>query len=220
MKRSFLFLPVLCSVLALGTLAHAQPDPDAAPKGVNPPVQEPGGAAWQRMTGAQRRDAMQTMTEQTLRGAMAFLGLEPTVQSVIVASVKEREKTLADVREKHRIVALGLMGKKDDAEMQIALDNLRFAQDDAAETRTKQIEELDKKIDFSHKPRLKAFLSLAGIISDDSAAVGGVLGNLMNAFTNLGMGDTPIALPPLQPPAAEPAAPVAPAVAEPPVAAG
>ncbi|BCM92949.1 hypothetical protein IAD21_04833 [Abditibacteriota bacterium] len=192
MKRSILFIAMLCSVLAMGTLSYAQPDPNDAPKGINPPIQMPGGGAdWQKMTPAQRRETMQQVTEQTLRGAMTFLGYDPPTQTIIIEAVKEREKTLADVRDKNRIVARGLMAHLDDAKMTIALDNLRFAQEDDADARAKQIADLDKKLDFSHKPSLKAFLSLSGIISDDSAAMGGVLGNLMGALTNMGMDDPP-----------------------------
>ncbi len=197
----------------MGTIAHAQPDPNNAPKGVNPPVEVPGGAGggWQNMTPAKRREAMSQMTEQTLKQAMTFLGYDEATQSVIIVAVREREKALADVRDKNRVVAQGLMAHVDDAKMTIALDNLRFAEDDAADARTKQVADLDKKLDFSHKPSLKAFLSLSGIISDDSAAMGGVLGNLMGAMTNMGMGDPP--KPQLEaPPAPQPAAPaVAPA---------
>lgn len=220
MKRSLLFAPMLCSVLAIGTFAWAQPDPNEAPKGANPPVQIPGGgggmgmggAAWQKMTPAQRRAAMQQMTDQTLRGAMTFMGFDAPTQAIITAAVQEQEKSLADVRESNSAVARGLVAKIPDAQMDIALDNLRMAQEDATTARVKQIADLDKKLDFSHKPRLKAFLSLAGIIGDDSASLTGVMGNLMGAMTNMNLTDPPKAQPDAAPapapaPAPQPAAP-------------
>ena len=208
---------MVCSVLAMGTLAHAQPDLNDAPKGANPPEQMPGGggmggmgAGWQKMTPAQRREAMQQMTDQTLRGAMAFIGLDAPTQAIIVAAVKEQEKSLADVRESNSAVARGLMTKIPDDQMDIALDNLRMAQEDAADARVKQIADLDKKLDFSHKPRLKAFLSLAGIIGEDQASLSGVMGNLMGVMTNMGLADPPKPKPDAPAPAPAPA-PVAPA---------
>lgn len=205
MQHKLFSASLLCLVLGATTFAHAQPDPNNAPKGANPPVMAPGmgGADWQKMTPAQKRETIQKTTEQTLRGAMTWLGFaDKTLQDTVVASAMLREKTLDEVRDKHRLVAQGLIARQSDAQMEIALDNLRMAQEDAADARVKQIADLDKKIDFSTKPRLKAFLSLVGIISDDSATIGGVLGNTINTMTNMAMGD------PAKPePAAVPAPP-------------
>ncbi len=201
MKRSFLLAPILCCLL--GTVSLAQPDPNEAPKGVNPPVAMPGitPADWQKMTPQQKRAALQKGVEDTLRGTMTWLGYtDKPLQDAIIASALEREKALDEVRDKHRLVAQALIARQNDAQMEIALDNLRMAEDAAAEARAKQIAELDEKIDFSNKPRLTAFLSLVGILNDDSATLGGVLGSTISTMTNLAMGDVPK-------PAAAPVAP-------------
>ena len=208
MKRSLLLASLLCCVL--GTVAQAQPDPNDAPKGDNPPVMAPGiaRADWQKMTPAQRRAAIQKGVEDTLRGTMMWLGYtDKPLQDAIIASALEREKSLNEVRDKHRLVAQALIAKQNDAQMEIALDNLRMAEEDAADARTKQLADLDKKIDYSNKPRLKAFLSLVGILDDNSAMLGGVLSSTIGTMTNLAMGAEakPDGGPPAAPPETAPA---------------
>lgn len=202
MKRNFLFVPMVAvSLLATSALAFAQPDPNEAPKGVNPAAMAqpfPGfGGDWQKMTPEQRKEAMRKLTEQMVRMSMGMMGFnDKPMQDAVVATAMEHEKDLDEVRTKNHVVIQGLMGKINDEQMATALADLESAQEDVAESRKKQIEELDKKIDFSSKPRLKAYLTLVGVIGDGSSQMGGVLGNITGAMTNMMLaGDNPQAMP-------------------------
>jgi len=55
-----------------------------------------------------------------------------------------------------------------DARMEAAISDYQAAAEDEKARRESSIAELDKKIDFSHKPKLRALLIIYGYIGDES----------------------------------------------------
>ena len=191
MKNHRFFLAVTLVACSLGALkVQAQPDANNAPKGANPPVQMPfpGAGDWQKMTPQQRREAVQKGVEGTLRGSMTWLGYtDAKLQDAVIAAAMEREKSLDKVRDANFKLTQGVLAKANDKDIAVLMNDLDTAIEDAKAERETLMQTLDAKIDFSGKPRLQAFLTLVGINGDQSAQMGGIIGNTTGVFTNLAM---------------------------------
>ncbi len=193
---------LLSAVLLSGGLtvqiqsAHAQPDPNNAPKATNPAGQPNPLAAWgnpipgwNKMTPQQREEATRKVAEQTLRGTMTWLGFDNAeFQDAIAATMLQQDRDFAPVREAHRQVAQALMENKlSDEQMDALLQNLHNEAETARKLRDDSIDALKQKVDFDAQPRLKIFLTMSGIIGNENAHLGGFLGNLTTGMTNLGV---------------------------------
>ena len=191
--KTFLLGAALCCG---GLTAHAQPDPNNAPKAANP-VGQPNPLAawgnpipgWDKMTPQQREEALRKVAEQTLRGTMTWLGFTNVeLQDAIAATMLEQDRDFAPVREAHRQVAQALMDNKlSDEQMNALLENLHNEAETARKLRDDSIDALKQKVDFDAQPRLKMFLTMAGIIGEEDAHLGGFLGTLTTEMTNLGV---------------------------------
>jgi hypothetical protein len=189
-KKYFVGLFIAALVLCHVSLSHAQPDPADQPKAMNPvaPMQFPGGPDWIRMTPEERRQAMQQFIEQTLRGSMTWLGYnDKTMQDEVVACAAEQEKLLEQVREKHRKVAQALMNKAPEKDVAVLLTDLRSSVEEMSKKRTAALATLDERIAFTQQPRLEAFLSMMGLVGNETSTIGGVAGSIMSTFGNLAM---------------------------------
>jgi hypothetical protein len=190
MRRVLTFAFVMVALIGVwDARSYAQPNLGGGQR-ANPVTQLPPGIAlqdWQKMTPEQRREAVLKAVEQTLRGGLDWMNVrdKPT-QDAIVAFALEQEKALEPVRAKHRKVAQGLLNNAV-TEQQIGtlMEELLVAEAEAREKRDAAVMTLDKQIGFSKKPRLSAFLSLAGLTGEQTGFIGGVLGNIMSSIANV-----------------------------------
>ena len=198
--KKFIAVSVLAGVLSVS--AQAQPNINNG-QAVNPPNQVPFQMGdWQKMTPEQRRAAMLNITEQMLRGGMDMLNVQDkATQDAVVAFAIEQEKALEPVREKHRKVAQALINNAaTDQEVGALMEELLKAEAKARQDRDKAVMELNKKINFSQKPRLSAFLSLTGLTGEQTGLISGVLGNIMTSIANVQGNAMPPNLPAGPPP--------------------
>ena len=133
------------------------------------------------------RDAPRVETRaQALRRLMTAAKLaDLTTQNAVVDYIAAREKSRAELLRLARAAAQSLL------EPETALDPAPGAEvDDDAVTpafaayrnaleadnidNAELLEKLDKRVNFSGNPRLEAFLNLIGVLSDESATLGGV----------------------------------------------
>jgi hypothetical protein len=187
--QKMLFLLLVGGLLFCGAVVRAQPNLGGG-QGANPPAQLPPGINlqdWQKMTPEQRREAVLRAVEQTLRGGLDWMNVrdKPT-QDAIVTFALEQEKALEPVREKHRKVAQALLNNAvTEQQVGALMEELLVAEAEAREKRDAAVMALDKQIGFSKKPRLAAFLSLAGLTGEQTGFIGGVLGNIMGSIANV-----------------------------------
>lgn len=177
------------SLVSLAPCALAQPNPGQG-LAANPPAQNPfmpNMQEWQKMTPEQRREALLKAVDQTVRGALGFMGYnEQPVQDAVATFATEQEKALEPVREKHRKVSQALLNKAlSEEQVGVLMDELRIAETEARQKRGEAIAALEAKTNFSKKPRLAVFLSLTGLTGEQTGLIGGVLGNIMTSMMNL-----------------------------------
>ena len=177
------------------TPSFGQPDPNDQPKAQNPNPQMPFGN-WQelqKLPPEERRAAMRQIAERVLRDAMTWTRYtDKTLQDAVVVAAMEREAALDTVREKHLAVARGLMDKAVNDEQVMALvADYQTSIEEAKTRRAASLVTLDEKIQFSQKPKLAALLSFIGVTGDESALLGGIMGNVMGAMANMAAAQPP-----------------------------
>lgn len=148
---------LLCAVPAL-----AQPDPNNGAKAENPPNRPVGGNA------AAMVDRM--------RQLVARYGVtDPTQQEVLVNFV------LSETRERGKVQLAGqkLMASLrneggDDALITGLLNEYMATVEEDKDRRTKALQELKKKVDYTRLPKVESYLVLSGILGDGPAIMGGM----------------------------------------------
>jgi hypothetical protein len=208
-KKWMLTLLLAAGVLSAGS-AFAQPDLNNAPKGENPAPQAIWQQMWQNMTPEQRKQAMQMMAEQTVRGSLGWIGFnDAETQNLVINAMREQDTIYAPVRDQHLKVAQALMNKEtDENQMATLMLSLRDAAEKARTEREATIKTLDERIAFSQQPRLEALLTMLGLVGNETQHVGGVLSSLGVAMGNLAVAGQlpPMMMPPgMAPPVAPPA---------------
>ncbi len=200
----------LSLMLAVGALtashAFAQPDLDNPAKGENPPMQANWQKMWQNMTPEQRKQAMQTMAEQVVRGSIQQMGLnDAESQNLIINAMREQDAIYEPVRAQHLKVAQALMNKDtSDEQMTTLMQELRAASEKARVARDASIKTLDDRVAFSQQPRLETLLTMLGLVGNETEHVGGVMASLGLAMGNLAVaGKLPMGMMPpgMAPPA-------------------
>lgn len=194
----------LLVALAMGAgLAQAQPDTRNAPKAANPPAW-PQMGDWQNMTPAQRQEAMKKLVNDTLRGSLAHIGvLDEKTQTTIVQFAEAQEKSKQTVRGKaHKVAQALLDNTQTETQVTALLKELRQAVDDAKAAQKADVATLEELTGYSKKPKLQAFLTMMGLIGDETLFMHGVFGNYLNALGILA--DPPAPAPEQAPPAAAP----------------
>jgi hypothetical protein len=188
MKSKARQLNFLLTGLVLGIAGGvvAQPDTRNAPKGANPPTL-PQMGNWQNMTPAQRQEAMKKMVDQTMRDSLNRIGVtDEKTQTTIVQFAEAQEKSKQRVRQKARKVSLGLLDNAlSDAQITVLMNELRQAVEEARTEQEEDVATLEKLTDLSQKPKLKAFLTMMGLIGEETLFLHGVFGNYMNAISIL-----------------------------------
>lgn len=194
MKKSFFAGPVALGVALLASTASvwAQPDPNNAPKGENPPN-------WQRgqngnLTPEQRAAAQKQRREQNLRQMMTMAEItDKMTQDALLAFVEAEEKARGPVRDAARkvvtAVGAGAMGqpKVDDAAIATAMEAYRAAVKADEARRDAALDNLDNTINWRTMPRVDAFLTLLGYTSDPGI-MGGGMGGMMGMMGGGGFG--------------------------------
>jgi len=191
-RTPWMILLMAAFALARPAIVHAQPDPNDPPKAANPFPQPPlpGGPDWQKMTPQQRRQAVLQIADQTLRGSMNWLGYgdKPT-QDAVVACMVEQEDAAELVRTAHRKVAQALLNNAlPETQVSTLMADLRSAVEEARTKQETAMAALDAKVGFSKKPRLEAFLTMVGLIGDETSYLGGFLGSLAATLANVAAG--------------------------------
>lgn len=184
----------LATALSLAGSAQAQPNPNDAAKGANPPNWQQGGNGrgnWQNMTPAQRQQAMQQMQEQAIRRSLTNAGFaDAATQDPIVAFMAAQDKARQTLRDSFTKLAEALQGNAaTDTQLSASLNDLRQAVA-AEKTRYDAAEkDLDTKVGYSKKPHLEALLTVLGMIGDEASyAMGGMGGRMGRGMGMGGMG--------------------------------
>ena len=166
------------------TIGQAQPDPNNAAKGDNPPAAAPG-PDWAKMTPEQRKEAQVQMLKGIVVQGLNFAGFtDAKLQGTILDFMVAREKADQPVRDRAIKVAEALLAKDtSDKDMAILLADFRAEVDTARHRRKDQAAALDLAIGFSKNPKLDAFLSMMGLVGDESNFVGGESGSLAGVMT-------------------------------------
>lgn len=212
---------MLAAVTLSGSYAFAQPDLNDLPKGENPPTQANWQKMWQNMTPEQRKQAIQMVAEQIVRGSLEQMEVnDAETQDLVIAAMREQDALYDSVREAHLKVAQALLNNKNTGEEQVAklLQDLREASEKARAARAMSIKNLDDRIAFSQQPRLEALLTMLGLVGDETEHIGGVMASLSIAMGNLAVAGQlpPVMMPPgMLPPGMLPPGMVPPGMAPP-----
>lgn len=208
--RKWMLSVLLAAGVLVGSQAWAQPDLDNQPKGANPPAQADWQQMWQKMTPEQRKQAIQAMTEQIVRGSLEQAGVnDAETQNLVINAMREQDTIYAPVRELHLKLAQALINKDpDEAQVAALLQSLHEAAQKARAAREASIKTLDDRIAFSQQPRLQALLTMLGLVGDETEHVGGVMASLGVAMGNLAVAGQmpPMMMPGMAPPVAAPPA--------------
>ena len=186
-----LITPILLGVtLSAAATTQAQPAPRNG-KGANPPAFALGGD-WQNMTPQQRQEAMKQMVDKTLRDSLTHIGVDQATQDTVLQFADAQEKSKQMVRDKARKVSQALIDNaQPDAQMTALLNDLHAAVEDAKISKKADVAKLEELTSFSKKPKLEAFLTMMGLIGDDTMFLHGVFGNFVNSLSI--MADPPVA---------------------------
>lgn len=179
MKRTPLIYKAGATVLALGLMplaVQAQPDTNAATKAENPPNWERGNRGGRaNLTPEQRAERMRQMRRQALKNAMTASGIvDANVQEAVLDFVQNNQQEQAKINEAYRRLNLTFNGRPrerinlTDEEVTEQLKNLRAAVQAEKERRTAAASALDAKIQYTKNARLDAFLTVNGLIGDET----------------------------------------------------
>jgi len=185
------YLPLTCLTLLMSCGAkttRAQPDPNNVPKAANPAPAPPGN--WGAMKPEQRQQAMLKMMQDAVRMFMTHGGFpEKETQDAVVDFTTQQEKERQQVRDQGAKMVQALLNKdlKDD-EVANQLADLRAAVDVMKGNREAVLAALDAKVQYSKKPRLEAFLTMVGLLGDESSYLSGMMGSMVGLMANMGGG--------------------------------
>ena len=177
-------LAVAASIAFAGAV-HAQPNPNDAAKGENPPNDQQRGRNGGRfdrqrlrdMTPEQREQAMQQLRDTSLRNLLTRAGFaDKETQDPIITFINEQGQARQALQDKNRKVVEALRAEATDANISTLLSDLRQATADEKTRRDAAITALDAKINYTKKPRLEALLTVMGLVGDESALAGGIGG--------------------------------------------
>lgn len=160
------------------TVVMAQPQPPApAPAPAQAPVQDAIDATTARMkkmmtmTPAQIQQEVLRLHETMLRANLTRAGYNDLeLQDTLWQWLMEQDTARREVRKTARKVYAGIepLAALTDAQMEAAIDDYQGAVEDEKVRRETAIAELDKKINFTRRPKLRALLMIHGYIGDEA----------------------------------------------------
>jgi hypothetical protein len=179
MKNYFLSSLTLTFCLACSSIvAHAQPEQPAPAKVEKAPMEaaiENHGEMMKKMmamTPAQMQQEMLRLQRIAMQTTFKQAGLNDLeLQDTIWQWLMDQEKARRDVRKAARKVYLGITpggAALTDQQLEEAIADYQAAAEDEKARREIAVAELDKKIGFSTKPRLRALLMMNGYIGDEA----------------------------------------------------
>lgn len=189
-KQSFTFLLLAGSALLGATTSHAQQGqggpqggPPGGPGGFGGPNGGPNQRAdFRNLTFEQRQEIIEKM-RVVIRDTLMQMTLDnagitdKNVQDTIVSFAAAHEEAVQRLREKSRDLQTALYDNANSAAQILALQNdYTAAAEDESDRRIKALTALDQKINYSTQPRLKAVLTILGLLGDASA-LGDASGN-------------------------------------------
>ena len=162
-------LAALTATLALSAppVAHAQPDPNNAPKAQNP-VNRPVRA---RLTPEQREAQREEMRQRLMTRQLENVGVTDKDQQTAVMDYIKGETDAADkLQTSARTLATALRTDAvTDKQVAVLLNDYNVAIDDDHARRKAAQKKLNESVDLLKNPRLEAFLTLAGFYGDGPA---------------------------------------------------
>lgn len=161
----------LCLVIFAGT-ALAQPDPanpamNPAPPGGNPGFNPP--ALPPRFMVPPMAPGLATAL--MVRNLLTQAGFnDKDLQDAVVNEAQVQQKAATGLQDKTRVLAEAIrMNALDDAKITRLMDSFTTAVQDERKARLDRAKDLDQKIGYSQKPRLRSLLTLTGIVGDEVA---------------------------------------------------
>ena len=172
----------LCLALALAASiaaapgAHAQPDPNNAPKAQNPDNRPARPTREQRE--AQRDEQRQRfMTRQLERIGVT----DKDQQTAVTNYIKTETEAGGDIQEKGRALATAMRTEAvTDQQVATLLNDYNVAIEDNRARHQAAQKKLGESVDLLKNPRLEAFLTLMGIYGDGPAQNGNWMGRGRN----------------------------------------
>ena len=176
-----------CALVALlPTLGFAQPNPNDAPIGQNPPNQIPGGRGGQggrggfgrNLTAAQRTqldEQNRQMRDIQQRQSLTMAGVtETAAQDAIIAFLKEQDAASQKLRARwNAVIQAAADTATTDTKMATVLNEFRSAVEDERSRRETSRSALATTLDLAKNPRLDAQLMISGVLGDEAAFVNG-----------------------------------------------
>lgn len=180
--KTRLMTPLLIGATLCATaLVQAQPDTRNA-KGANPAALAQMGN-WQNMTPEMRQEVMKQMVNQTLRDSMTHIGVDQATQNTVLQFAEVQEKSKQAVRDKARKVSLALLDNtQTDVQVAVLVKEFRQAVEEAKANHQADVQKLEELTGFSKKPKWEAFLTMMGLVGDETLYLQGVFGNYINAM--------------------------------------
>lgn len=179
--KTIRFLPLAAFLLALPTLATAQPDPNQAPKTQNPANRPPRGFG-QARTPEQQRAAL----GEYLRGQLVVANVtDQKQQDAVLAFVADELEARQKLGESARALAVATRNPAlPDAQIAGVLNEyLAAIQDDKARHK-KALDALKTGINVPQFPRLEAGLTLFGLWNDAPDLSGNLFGGAFGGGGN------------------------------------
>ena len=193
-KKQPLTLILLAGGALLGAAtAHAQPGGQGGPGGFGGPAGMNQRADFRNLTMEQRQEMQDkmrdVMRELSLRMMLDNAGItDKAVQETIIAFAAAQEESVQVLREKNRDLQMSLNDNAiSNTQIAALQNNYAAAAEDEMARREKALALLDKKINYSTQPRLKAVLTILGL-TGDSVAISDANSNNMGGGPGGGFG--------------------------------
>ena len=209
MNRKHLLLSLILAGGASGLLnssAQAQPDPNAAPKGENPPNWNwnPGQGGGGRGGRGGLRVPITPEQIQRFREQQAQVGItniksqltragftDEALQTAVVNAHKEQTAAQTDLTAKWQKITTAIrLNNTNEADMAALLKDFRDAVDKEQARRAATAKSLEDQYQVSKKPLLDAILMTMGLTGNEASAVGqangGGMGQIMNLLGGMG----------------------------------
>lgn len=182
---SSLFVIGLCG--ALKSPAHAQPDPNEAPKGTNPPNWNMGPGPALPLTAEQLRERRAEVKAQNIKRRLMGAGFtDEALQTAVVNEFKAQDTAQTDLGDKWQKINLALRpNQTPPADLAAMLKDFRDAVAKEKARRATALAALEAQFQVSQKPVLDALLMTMGITGDEAEFVNQIMGNGLNPMFTL-----------------------------------
>lgn len=169
MKNKTNMLILLAGLSLFGAQANAQPGAGGPGGGQGGGRRGQGGRGGGM--GMMTPQQMQQMREEALKAQMTTMGVPEAAQTTILAYATARETAAMPLRAQARTLQEGLNNNISAEVAARQLAAMRDAIKVEKDRRTTAQTELDTAVGFSKNPQLEAFLTLSGLIGDESSII-------------------------------------------------